>query len=69
MDATGAESPFTIRDNRDKEGYQIAYGVECRVEGSGVTDTHVGDYDRSKMTLFDFRSQTWRTDDNKAKVI
>ena len=69
VDATGAESPFTIRDDRDKEGYQIAYGVECHVEGSGVTETHVGDYDRSKMTLFDFRSQSWRTEENQAKVV
>lgn len=59
VDGTGAESPFTIRDRRDREGYQIAYGVECHVKGSGVTGTHVGDYDRSKMTLFDFRSETW----------
>ena len=69
VDATGAESPFTIRDDRDKEGYQIAYGLECRVEGLGVTETHVGDYDRSKMTLFDFRSQSWRTEENKARVV
>ena len=62
VDGTGAESPFTIRDNRDREGYQIAYGVECRVKGEGVTDTMVGDYDRSKMTLFDFRSEQWRED-------
>jgi len=60
VDATGAESSFTIRDDRDKEGYQIAYGVECKVGGAGVTDTHVGDYTRSKMTLFDYRSESWR---------
>jgi len=60
VDATGAESSFTIRDDRDKEGYQIAYGVECKVGGLGVTDTHVGDYARSKMTLFDYRSESWR---------
>jgi lycopene beta-cyclase len=61
VDGTGAETPFTIRDQRDREGYQIAYGVECKVKGSGVTETHVGDYDRSKMTLFDFRSEAWRS--------
>jgi hypothetical protein len=61
VDATGAESRFTIRDDRDKEGYQIAYGLECKVAGAGVTDTHVGDYARSKMTLFDYRSEVWRT--------
>ena len=66
VDGTGAESPFTIRDNRDREGYQIAYGAECRVEGAGVTDTMVGDYDRSKMTLFDFRSEKWRNDSDLA---
>merc|ERR1712224_191576 len=60
VDGTGAESPFTIRDGRDKEGYQIAYGVEATVEGPGVTESRVGDYDRSKMTLFDFRSEAWR---------
>lgn len=49
VDGTGAETSFTIRDGRENEGYQIAYGVECRVEGSGVTDKFVGDYDRSKM--------------------
>jgi lycopene beta-cyclase len=64
VDGTGAESPFMIRDDRDKEGYQIAYGVECRVEGPGVTDTMVGDYDRTKMTLFDFRSEGWRMRNN-----
>ena len=60
IDGTGAETPFTIRDKRDREGYQIAYGVECKVQGSGVSDTQFGDYDRSKMTLFDFRSESWR---------
>ncbi|CAB9526327.1 Capsanthin/capsorubin synthase, chromoplastic [Seminavis robusta] len=60
VDGTGAESSFTIRDQRDREGYQIAYGVECHVTGAGVTESHVGDYDRSKMTLFDFRSEKWR---------
>lgn len=60
VDGTGAESTFTIRDGRHREGYQIAYGVEAKVKGAGVTPTHVGDYDRSKMTLFDFRSERWR---------
>merc|ERR1740124_424856 len=32
MDATGAESRFTVRDGREEEGYQ------ARVEGPGVTE-------------------------------
>eukprot|EP00585_Thalassiosira_rotula_P012515 CAMPEP_0196133426 /NCGR_PEP_ID=MMETSP0910-20130528/2655_1 /TAXON_ID=49265 /ORGANISM="Thalassiosira rotula, Strain GSO102" /LENGTH=618 /DNA_ID=CAMNT_0041393151 /DNA_START=22 /DNA_END=1878 /DNA_ORIENTATION=+ len=60
VDGTGAETSFTIRDGRENEGYQIAYGVECRVEGEGVTADKVGDYDRKKMTLFDYRSEAWR---------
>ena len=69
VDGTGAESTFTIREARDKEGYQIAYGAECRVKGEGVTDTMVGDYDRSKMTLFDFRSESWRSSMPNAEEI
>lgn len=69
VDATGAESSFTVRDDRDKEGYQIAYGAECKVEGSGVTPDRVGDYDRNKMTLFDYRSQAWREDVDPQNVI
>mmetsp|Transcript_66190 Transcript_66190/g.129735 ORF Transcript_66190/g.129735 Transcript_66190/m.129735 type:complete len:580 (+) Transcript_66190:95-1834(+) len=68
VDATGSESPFTIRDDRGKEGYQIAYGVECFVSGPGVTETKVGDYDRTKMTLFDYRSEAWRGD-NEENVV
>lgn len=60
VDGTGAESPFTIRDGRDREGYQVAYGVEATVDGPGVAASRVGDYDRSRMTLFDFRSEAWR---------
>ena len=67
VDGTGAESLFTIREEREREGYQIAYGVECRVEGEGVTETMVGDYDRKKMTLFDFRTEPWRTSGNLNK--
>ena len=48
VDACGAESPFTVRDGRDKEGYQVAYGVECTVKGPGVSEAMVGDYDRSE---------------------
>merc|ERR1740124_173481 len=70
VDATGAETRFTVRDGREKEGYQIAYGVEARVEGPGVTEEFVGDYNRNKMTLFDYRSEKWRDADglNSARV-
>lgn len=60
VDACGTESPFTIRDGREKEGYQIAYGVECTVSGPGVTEARIGDYDKAKLTLFDYRSEAWR---------
>jgi len=69
VDACGAESPFTIRDEREKEGYQIAYGVECRVKGSGVTAEQVGDYSRTKMTLFDYRSEAWRNTATGSSVV
>ena len=60
LDGTGAESLLTIRDSRDTEGYQIAYGVECKVEGKGVKENEVGDYEGGKMTLFDYRVENFR---------
>lgn len=55
IDGTGAESTLTLRDKRENEGYQIAYGVEASVKGEGVGEDRVGDYERDKMTLFDYR--------------
>ena len=60
LDGTGAESLLTIRDSRDAEGYQIAYGVECEVEGEGVEGDEAGDYEGGKMTLFDYRVENFR---------
>ncbi|GMH86862.1 hypothetical protein TL16_g10674 [Triparma laevis f. inornata] len=63
IDGTGAESTLTLRDKRENEGYQIAYGVEASVKGEGVGEDRVGDYERDKMTLFDYRIENFKEKD------
>mmetsp|Transcript_10804 Transcript_10804/g.24702 ORF Transcript_10804/g.24702 Transcript_10804/m.24702 type:complete len:630 (-) Transcript_10804:38-1927(-) len=59
VDCTGSESKLTVRRDPAGEqtspeaGFQIAYGIECIVEGN----TH---YDPEAMTLFDYRTDHLR---------
>ena len=60
VDCTGHETKLVLRESRTPgtppPGFQIAYGCLVDVTGKGVTDTHIGPYDRKAMTLFDYRT-------------
>jgi len=60
VDATGHETSLILRDERSKigeAGFQIAYGALVTLDETDVKDlTHVGPYDKSAMTLFDYRT-------------
>ena len=68
IDGTGAETTLSIRDGREAEGYQVAYGVECDVSGPGVTSKAAGSYRKDRMTLFDYRTD-WESDEARLKAL
>lgn len=60
VDCTGHESRIVLKDDRIKSappGFQIAYGLLARVDGSAAPDEEfAGPYFKEAMTLFDYRT-------------
>jgi len=59
VDCTGHESKLVLRENGDTPGppgYQIAYGILCTVKEDDDNAKCIGPYDKSAMTLFDYRT-------------
>jgi lycopene beta-cyclase len=65
VDATGHETKLVLRDVRDPyrpPGFQIAYGAVMQVETTSLAD-HIGPYDKEAMTLFDYRTDHFDSND------
>lgn len=72
VDCTGHETKLLLRETRDPylpPGFQIAYGMLVDVDESTVPDlTHVGPYDKKAMTLFDYRTDHYDSEDSGTQI-
>jgi lycopene beta-cyclase len=72
VDCTGHETKLVLRETRPESqppGFQIAYGCLVDVDDSNSPDlSRFGPYDKEAMTLFDYRTDHFLTEEEKIKA-
>lgn len=72
VDCTGHETRLVLKDSREPyrpPGFQIAYGVMVELDETDVADkSKAGPYDKEAMTLFDYRTDHFKTEQDELKA-